>query len=251
MNVLTEQTIDKLNQMKLNAMANALREQMNNADYQALAFEDRLSLLVDRQFDEKESRALTRRLQVAKLKQPAVVEDIDFATPRGLDRTALLSIAECEFVRSHRNAIITGPTGVGKTYIACAIANKACRLNFSVRYFRTGSLLSAIALARADGSYPNLVRRLEKTDLLVLDDWGLYPLEPDGAREVFEILEDRAGTGSTMIVSQLPIANWFDAIAAPSIADAILDRLVHGAYRIEMTGESMRKKLSALTETES
>ena len=248
--MLTEQTIDKLTQMKLNAMANALREQMNNADYQALSFEDRLSLLVDRQWDEKESRALTRRLQVAKLKQPAVVEDVDFATPRGMDRTALLSIAECEFVRSHRNVIITGPTGVGKTYVACAIANKACRMSFSVRYLRTGSLLSTIALARADGSYPSLVRRLEKTDLLVLDDWGLYPLEPDGAREVFEILEDRSGTGSTMIASQLPIANWFDAIAAPTIADAILDRLIHGAYRVEMTGESMRKKLSALTQTE-
>jgi len=194
---------------------------------------------------------LTRRLQVAKLKQPATVEDIDFATPRSLDRTALLSIAECEFVRSHRNVIITGPTGVGKTYVACAVANKACRLKFSVRYFRTGSLLSSIALGRADGSYASLARTLEKTDLLVLDDWGLYPLDSDGAREIFEILEDRSTTGSTLIASQIPIQSWFDAIAAPTIADAILDRLIHGAYRIEMTGESMRKKLAALTDTES
>jgi len=239
--MLVEQTVDKLYQMKLNAMAAALREQMQSAEYASLSFEDRLSLLVDRQWDEKESRGLTRRLQVAKLKQPAVVEDIDFATPRGLDKAALLSIAECEFIRSHRNVIIAGPTGVGKTYVACAIANKACRLKFSARYFRTGSLLSSIALARADGGYPSLVRTLERTDLLVLDDWGLYPLEPEGAREVFEILEDRSGSGSTMIVSQLPISSWFDAIAAPTIADAILDRLVHGSYRIEMTGESMRK----------
>lgn len=246
--MLIEQTIDKLYAMKLNAMAAALREQMQSADHSSLSFEDRLSLLVDRQWDEKESRGLSRRLQVAKLKQSAVVEDIDFATPRGLDRLAVLSLAECEFIRSHRNVIITGPTGAGKTYIACAIANKACRLKHSVRYFRTGTLLSGIALARADGSYPRLARSLEKTDLLVLDDWGLYPLEPEGAREIFEILEDRSGAGSTMIASQLPVSNWFDAIAAPTIADAILDRLVHGAYRVEMTGDSMRKKLSALTD---
>ncbi len=246
--MLIEQTIDKLYAMKLNAMATALREQMQDTNHSALSFEDRLSLLVDRQWDEKESRGLTRRLQVAKLKQPAAVEDIDFATPRGLDRSTLLSLGECEFIRSHRNVIITGPTGVGKTYIACALANKACRLKYSVRYFRTGSLLSSIALARADGSYPLLARKLEKTDLLVLDDWGLYPLEPEGAREIFEILEDRSGGGATVIATQLPISAWFDAIAAPTIADAILDRLVHGAYRVEMTGESMRKKLSALTE---
>jgi DNA replication protein DnaC len=245
--MLIEQTIDKLHAMKLNAMAAALREQMQSAEHSSLPFEDRLSLLVDRQWDEKESRGLSRRLQLAKLKQPAAIEDIDFATPRGLDRSALLSLAECEFIRSHRNVIITGPTGVGKTYIACAIANKACRLKHSVRYIRTGSLLSGIALARADGSYPRLARALEKTDLLVLDDWGLYPLEPEGAREIFEILEDRSGSGSTMIASQLPVSSWFDAIAAPTIADAILDRLIHGAYRVEMTGESMRKTLSALT----
>jgi DNA replication protein DnaC len=124
-------------------------------------------------------------------------------------------------------------------------------MKHSVRYFRTGSLLSSIALARADGTYPSLVRRLEQTDLLVLDDWALYPLEADGAREILEVLEDRSGTGSTMIVSQLPVSSWFDAIAAPTIADAILDRLVHGAYRIELTGESMRKKLSGLTDSQS
>ena len=249
--MLIEQTIDKLYAMKLNAMATALRQQMNSSEYTQLAFEDRFSLLVDRQFDEKESRGLMRRLQVAKLKQSATVEDIDFASPRGLDRSALLSLCECEFISSHRNIIITGPTGVGKTYIACAIANRVCRKKHSVRYFRTGSLLSSIALARADGSYPSLVRRLEQTNLLVLDDWALYPLEADAAREIFEVLEDRSGTGSTMIVSQLPISNWFDAIAGPTIADAILDRLVHGAYRVEMTGESMRKKLSGLTDSQS
>jgi len=243
--MLTQQTIDKLHQMKLNAMASALSEQTQNPDYASMTFEDRLSLLVDRQWDEKETRALTRRLQVARLKQPATVEDIDFATPRGIDRSSLLSLSECEFIRSHRNVIITGPTGAGKTYIACSLANKACRLRFSVRYFRTGSLLSSVALARADGSYPSLAKGLERTDLLVLDDWGLYPLDADAAREIFEILEDRSDTASTMVVSQLPVANWFDAISAPTIADAILDRLVHGAYRIDLQGESMRKKRSA------
>ena len=247
--MLVEQTLEKLYQLKLNAMAAALREQQQDPQYTALAFEDRLSLLVDRQWDERESRGLTRRLQVARLKQPAVIADLDFATPRGLDRAGLLALAECEFLRTHRNVIITGPTGVGKTYLACALAHQACHRKFSARYWRTGSLLAALTLAHADGSYPALARGLQRTDLLVLDDWGLYPFEPAGAREIFEILADRSGTASTMIVSQLPTSHWFEAIAAPTLADAILDRLVHGAYRIEMTGDSMRKKL-ALTEAE-
>jgi len=184
---------------------------------------------------------------VAKLRQNATVEDIDFRTHRGLDRAALLSLAECNFIARHSNIIITGPTGVGKTYIACAIANKACRMRHSVRYFGCGNLLSATTLARADGTYPALLTRLEKTNLLVIDDWGMYPIDADAARDIFEILECRSHRGSTIIVSQVPIEEWFNIIAAPTIADAILDRLVHNAYRIEMSGESMRKKLSPLT----
>ena len=246
---MLQQTMDKLYQLKLNGMADAAREQIANPAASSLSFEDRLGMLVDRQWDIKESRGLTRRLQTAKLKAQAAIEDIDFLTHRGLDKAAILSLGECNFIGSRSNIIITGPTGVGKTYIACAIANKACRLKRAVRYFGCGNLLSQASLARADGSYGSLLSRLKKTDLLVIDDWGLYPMDAESARDVFEILEERTNCGSTLIVSQIPVENWYDIIAAPTIADAILDRLVHNAYRIDMQGESMRKKLSKLTTT--
>lgn len=246
---MIQQTLDKLYQMKLGGIADSVREQLANPTAGSLSFEDRLALAVDRQWDLKENRALARRLCIARLKQQAAIEDIDFRTHRGLDKGVLLSIGECNFIGSHSNIIITGPTGVGKTYIACAIANRACRRSFAVRYYGCGTLLSAATIARGDGSYPALLTRLEKTDLLVIDDWGMYPLDADSARDIFEILEDRVHKGSTLIVSQVPIENWYDIIAAPTIADAILDRLVHNAYRIELTGESMRKRLSPLTKS--
>lgn len=245
---MIQQTLDKLYQMKLGGMADSIREQIANPTAASLSFEERIALAVDRQWDLKENRALARRLHIARLKQQAAVEDIDFRERRGLDKGVILSICECNFVASHSNIIITGPTGVGKTYIACAIGNRVCRRSFSVRYFGCGALLSAAASARGDGSYPALLTRLEKTDLLVIDDWGMYPLDAEAARDIFEILEDRAHRGSTLIVSQIPIENWYDIIAVPTIADAVLDRLVHNAYRIALTGESMRKKLSPLTE---
>jgi DNA replication protein DnaC len=244
---MLQQTLDKLYQMKLSGMVDAMNEQLANPTASTLSFEDRLGILVDRQWDMKESKGLTRRLQVAKLRQQAAVEDIDFHTHRGLDKAALLSLAECNFIAAHSNIIITGPTGVGKTYLACAIANKACRLKHSTRYFGCGNLLSQTALARADGSYRSLLERLKKTQLLVIDDWGMYPMDADNSRDIFEILEDRTSLGSTLIVTQIPVENWYDIIPAPTIADAILDRLVHNAYRIDMQGESMRKKLSKLT----
>jgi len=249
--MLLEQTIDKLYAMKLDGMAAAIREQMTDPAALALSFDDRLGLIVDRQWDLKETRGLRRRLQVARLRQQASVEDIDFSSARGLDRSNLLFLAECRFIESHSNIIITGPTGVGKTYIACALAQKACRLKHCVRYFGCGSLISSLAIARADGSYPSLVRRIEKTDLLVIDDWGMYPLDGEAARDIFEILECRTGHGSVIVVSQVPVDAWYDIIPAPTIADAILDRLVHNAHRIEIKGDSMRKKLSPLTTNES
>lgn len=249
--MLLEQTIDKLYAMKLDGMAAAIREQMTEPAALGLSFDERLGLIVDRQWDLKETRGLRRRLQVARLRQQASVEDIDFSSSRGLDRSSMLSLAECRFIESHSNIIITGPTGVGKTYIACALAHKACRLKHCVRYFGCGSLISSLAIARADGSYPALVRRIEKTDLLVIDDWGMYPLDGEAARDIFEILECRTSHGSVIVVSQVPVDAWYDIIPAPTIADAILDRLVHNAHKIEMKGDSMRKKLSPLTTTES
>jgi DNA replication protein DnaC len=241
---MIQQTLDKLYQMKLNGMVDAVKEQLANPAVSTLSFEDRFAMLVDRQWDLKESRGLARRLQTAKLKQQAAIEDIDFLTHRGLNKAEILSLAECNFINARSNIIVTGPTGVGKTYLACAIANKACRLKHTVRYFGCGSLLSQAALARADGSYGSLLTRLKKTELLVIDDWGMYPMDAEAARDIFEILEDRTSCGSTLIVSQVPVENWYDIIGAPTIADAILDRLVHNAYRMEMRGESMRKKLA-------
>jgi DNA replication protein DnaC len=244
---MLQQTLDKLYQMKLGGMVDAVKEQVVSPAASSLSFEDRLGMLVDRQWDIKESRGLTRRLQVAKLRQQAAIEDIDFHTHRGLDKAALLSLAECNFISARSNIIITGPTGVGKTYLACAIGNRACRLKHSIRYFGCGNLLAQTALARADGSFGSLLARLKKMDLLVIDDWGMYPMDAENARDIFEILEDRTSHGSTLIVSQVPVENWYDIIAAPTIADAVMDRLVHNAYRIDMQGESMRKKLSKLT----
>lgn len=240
--MLLQQTIDKLYRMKLFAMAQALSEQSDNMT--SLSFEERLGLMVDREWDLRESRGLNRRLQVAKLKLPATVEDIYFTYERGLDKASFLSLAECNFIKLHRNVIVTGATGTGKTYAICALANKACRLGYSARYFRTSRLLSAIALARADGTYPDVMRKLEKAHLLVLDDWGLYPFDRDSASDLFELLDDRSHRGSVIIASQIPVSGWHETIACPTMADSILDRLVHNAYRIEMKGESMRKKLS-------
>jgi DNA replication protein DnaC len=241
--MLNHPTLDQLRTLRLDGMAKAFEEQMQITSIGELSFEERLGFLIDREVTVRNDRRLKTRLRQARLRQAmACVEDVDYRTHRGLDRKLYMSLATCDWIARHKNLLLTGPTGVGKTYLACALAQKACREGYTVRYLRLGRFLEDLVLAHADGRYPKLMSQLARTDLLVLDDWGLTPLGDADRREVLEILEDRHELRSTMVTSQLPIATWHDAIGQPTLADAILDRLVHNAYRIELAGESMRLK---------
>jgi len=240
--MLNEQTFDKLYAMKLLGMAEGFKEQLEQPSFHDLSFEERLGILVDRQWTWKENKRLNRLLQNAKLKLQACVEDIDYKSPRGIDKSAIASLISCTWVRNHQNLLICGPTGVGKTFLACAFAQKACREGFHTFYLRFPQLFYQIALARADGTYGSLMKKLSKTNLLVLDDLGLTPLGDPDRRELLEVIEERHGAASTLITSQLPIEHWHDHIGDPTIADAILDRLIHNAHRIQLKGGSMRKK---------
>jgi len=245
--MLNQQTIEKLYTMKLNAMAEAFKEQMNSPDISELAFPERFGLLVDRQWSWREDRRMQRLLKNAKLKINACVEDIDYRSPRGLDKSVIMNLISGDWIRKHQNVIITGATGVGKTFIACALANKACREGFSAFYARAPRFYYDLAIAKADGSYHKFFSKLAKTQLLVLDDLGVSPMTDSERRNLLEVIEDRNGSGSTLVASQLPIEKWFEIIGEPTIADAILDRLVHNAHKINLKGESMRKRRSLLT----
>ena len=240
--MLNEQTFDKLYLMKLLGMAEAFKEQLQQPSFQDLSFDERLGILIDRQWTWKENTRLKRLLKEAKLKLQACVEDIDFKTSRGIEKSVLLNLSSCNWIRSHQNVLIAGPTGVGKTFLACALAQKACRDGFRTFYLRCPQFFYQISLARADGSYGSLIKRFSKTHLLVLDDLGLAPLTDTERRDLLEVIEDRHGNTSTLITSQLPVENWHDHIGDPTIADAILDRLIHNAHRIPLKGGSMRKK---------
>jgi DNA replication protein DnaC len=239
--MLFEQTMEKLYAMKLNGMAQAMEDQRQQADVGDLAFEERFGLLVDRQWTWREDRALSRRLGNAKLPQPACVEDIDFRHPRGLDRSQVRGLATCDWIAQHHNLIVTGPTGCGKTYLGCALAHQACRQGYTAHYLRTPRLFQTLAIAHADGSWGRLLTKLAKFNLLVIDDWGLATLDEMERRDLLEIIEDRHRTQSTLVCAQLPIPAWHGMIGDSTIADAILDRLVHTAVKIELKGESLRK----------
>lgn len=242
--MLINPTAERLSRMRLHGMAEAFLAQQNSSDYQSLSFEDRFGLLVDQEWSYRQNRRLTQLLKNARLRIAACMEDIDYHHPRSLDRSTMQSLASCNWITAHQNLLITGPTGIGKTFAACALANAACRHGFTVRYWRLPRLLSDISMARADGSYLKLLRQLAKTELLILDEWGMAPLTAMDCRELLEVIDDRAQIHSTLIVSQLPLENWHAIFADPTIADAVLDRLVHTAFKIQLRGESMRKVLA-------
>ena len=245
--MLNEQTIEKLYAMKLNGMAEAFKEQVQQPDLSNLSFQERFALLVDQQWTWKEDRRMRRLLSQAKLKINACIEDIDFRAPRGLKKSTILQLAPCHWIRQAHNVIITGPTGAGKTYLACALANRACRMGFSAFYIRIPKLFQDLAMAKADGSYPKIMKKLTKSKVLLLDDLGLSPMSAQERRDLLEVIEDRHGLTSTIVAAQLPIEHWHENIRDPTIADAILDRLEHNAYKINLKGESMRKLRSSLT----
>ena len=241
--MLTEPTLDKLKALRLDAFARAWSEQHKDPALDKLSFDERLALLVDTEWLERENRRLERALREARLKiSAACVEDIDYPARRELDRAVIRQLASCRWVQEHLNVIVTGPTGVGKTYLACALAQQACRKGFRVLYRRASRLFDELALARADGSYARLLARFARTDVLLIDDWGLAPPAELERRDLLEILEDRYGTRSTIMTSQLPPAKWHDHLADPTLADAICDRILHNAHRIVLKGPSRRKE---------
>lgn len=245
--MLVQPLIDKLSDLRLRGMRDGLEEQLQNPKYAELSFEDRLGLLVDLEHTRREENRLTRRLKSAHLKDHALVEDLDLAPSRGLPRSLVLELAQSDWVRRHFNVIVVGPTGAGKTYLACALGHAACRHDAAVRYERTSRLLSTLEMARADGSYPKLLDALARTHLLILDDWLRDPLTVSQTRDLLEILDDRYRRASTLVATQVPVDSWHERLSDPTLADALLDRLVHNAFRLTIKGESRRKTHSPLT----
>ena len=249
--MLTNQTLHTLRNLKLTGMADGLEQQMAQpTTHEELGFEERLALLVDRETVYRTNNKVDRLLKAARLKLHAQPEDIDYCHPRGLNRSQFADLLSSHWVHHHHNVLITGPTGCGKTYLACALATQACRHGLSVRYFRASRLMESLSIAHGDGRFPKLVQQLAKTDVLVLDDWGLEKMTLSQRNDLLEIMEDRHGFKSTLITSQLPIAQWHKAIGDATLADAILDRLLHNSHKLKLKGESMRKTLSEIAESD-
>jgi DNA replication protein DnaC len=236
--------------MRLAGMAKGLRAQLENPEIHQLPFEDRLALLVDAELLERENRQLANRLKGARLRQNAALEDLDTKARRTIDRSLLASLATCQWIKRHHNLLITGATGIGKTWLSCALAQAACRQGITAIYHRLPTLMQDLDLARHDGRYNKLMRALARAELLVLDDLGIAPLSAEQLRDLLEIIDVRYQKGATLITSQLPIASWHEALGDPTMADAILDRVVHNAYKMELDGDSMRKLLFQIDLTE-
>ncbi|MBT7307268.1 MAG: ATP-binding protein [Gammaproteobacteria bacterium] len=243
-----QQTLEQLYSMKLSGIAQALEQQYEQPQTHELSFDERLSLLIDREQIYRENRRLSRLLKAAKLRVPACIEEINYRHRRGLEKSTMAQLASCEWVRSGHNLCITGPTGCGKTWLSCALGNQACRQGLSTLYVRLPNLLEQLRIAHGDGSWPRLMNRLLKTELLILDDWGIHKITATQRQDLMEVIEDRHGRRSTLITSQLPTEHWHDYIGEATLADAILDRLLHGSHRLKLSGESMRKLQADLTD---
>jgi DNA replication protein DnaC len=245
-----EPVMEKLNAMKLFGMAKYLRQWLEAPKEKAMAPADLAALLADAEWVYRENRRLELRLQNAKFKQQACIEDIDYAHPRGLSKSVMLDLASSRWVQSHQNIILVGATGLGKSWLACALGQKACRDGFSVVYRRVPRLFDEMAQARADGTHPHLLRRLAKAQVLVLDDFALEPLTPAQRRDLLEVVEDRYKLGSTIVTSQLDTDNWHAVIGDATVADSICDRLVHNAHKVKLGGESLRKTQGLKNQTD-
>lgn len=241
--MLLEQTMEQLRELKLYGVIAALEQQINTIESHQLSFEERFSLLIDREIMDRGNRRITDLLRRARLRHLACVEDIDYQHPRGLEKSKMAVLTSCDFIRHHQNLLITGPTGCGKSWLACAIGQQACRQRLSVRYIRMAKLLEELRISHADGTYIKLLNHLAKFELLILDDFGLDPLNRQDQLDLLELIEDRYQLKSTLITSQLPIKHWHEYIGEPTVADAVMDRLISQSHQLELklTGDSMRK----------
>ena len=249
--MLNNQTLQTLRSLRLTGMADGLEQQLAQpATHEELGFEERMALLVDRETTYRNNNKVTRLLKAAKLKLQAHPENIDYSHPRGLNKSQFADLLSSQWIHQHHNVLITGPTGCCKTYLGCVLATQACRHGLSVRYFRTSRLLESLSIAHGDGRFPKLIQQLAKTDLLILDDWGLEKMTLSQRNDLLEIMEDRHGLRSTLITSQLPVTQWHNAIGDATLADAILDRLLHNSHKLKLKGESMRKTMSEIADSD-
>ncbi len=239
--MVREQTFEKLYSLKLHGLATALEEQLNNPEMDSLGFEERLALLIDAQWLWRENRAFATRLRQARLKMAASVEDINYRHRRKLERSLMASLSSCDWIRQHQNVTITGPSGIGKTYLCCALLEKACREGFRAYYASASKFFRQLGVAWADGSFDRLLAKLARTDVLAIDDWGLVPLTDLERRHFLEVLDDRSDSRSTILTSQFPVENWHELIGNPTLADAIVERILSRSHRLQLQGETLRQ----------